>query len=140
MPRKTVTPEFEYGLGPEECAALRGALDTVPRLERAVLFGSRSTGTFSPASDVDLALYGEELTLADQATLAARIDDLNLPVTVDLVCVSTIDSDALRQHIEQQGKLFFQREVEKNSQMLKGWVCRKTGWCAGLQIHAAQLY
>ena len=91
MKRKTATPEFEYGLKQEECAALRGALDTVPRLERAVLFGSRATGTFSPASDVDLALYGDALTLADQATLAARIEDLNLPVTVDLVRVATID-------------------------------------------------
>ncbi len=118
MKRKTATPEFEYGLKPEECAALRGALATVPRLERAVLFGSRATGTFSPASDVDLALYGEKLTLADQATLAARIEDCNLPVAVDLVRVSTIDSEALRQHIEQQGKLFYQRKTPPTARSL----------------------
>ena len=41
------------------------------RVERAVLFGSRATGTNTVTSDVDIALFGDQLTLTDQARLAA---------------------------------------------------------------------
>ena len=127
MKRKTAKSAFEYGLKPQECAALRDALAASPRVERAVLFGSRATGTFSPASDIDLALYGDGVTLADQADLASRMEDLNLPVTVDLLRVSTVDSDVLRKHIEQHGKLFYQKAAtnraseEKSLAMASEW-------------------
>ena len=35
------------------------------RVERAVLFGSRATGTNTVSSDVDIALFGDRLTLTD---------------------------------------------------------------------------
>ena len=73
------------------------------RVERAVLFGSRATGTFRPASDVDLALFGDRLSMRDQANLAAAIEELTIPQRVQLLLYGTVDSIALREHIENQG-------------------------------------
>ena len=79
------------------------------RVERAVLFGSRATGTFRPASDVDVALFGDSLSMSDQANLAAAIQDLTIPQRVHLLLYGTVDSSDLREHIETQGVEWYRR-------------------------------
>ena len=79
------------------------------RVERAVLFGSRATGTFTPVSDVDLALFGDRLSMSDQVNLTAAIDDLTIPQRVHLLLYGTIDSSALRNQIETQGVEWYRR-------------------------------
>lgn len=79
------------------------------RVERAVLFGSRATGTFRPASDVDVALFGERLSMSDQFDLAAAIEELTIPQRVNLLLYGTVDSIALREHIETEGIEWYRR-------------------------------
>ncbi len=74
-----------------------------PRVERAVLFGSRAMGTNTVTSDVDIALFGEALSLDDQARLAAEIEQLPIPQRVDLVRFHTITQPDLRAHITRDG-------------------------------------
>jgi type I restriction enzyme S subunit len=66
-------------------------------------------GTFTTTSDVDLALFGDELTLTDQARLAAAIDNLPMAQQVDLLLYKSIDNDKLKQHIKKHGKEWFRR-------------------------------
>ena len=82
------------------------------RVERAVLFGSRASGTYRPASDVDLALFGERLSASDQASLAAAIEELTIPQRVQLLLYGTVDSADLRTHIETQGIEWYRRRGE----------------------------
>ena len=79
------------------------------RVERAVLLGSRATGTFRPASDVDLALFGDRLSMSDQVNLTATIDDLTIPQRVHLLLYGMIDNAALRNQIETQGVEWYRR-------------------------------
>ena len=79
------------------------------RVERAVLFGSRATGSFRPASDVDLALFGDSLSMSDQVNLTAAIDELTIPQRVHLLLYGMIDSTALRNQIETQGVEWYRR-------------------------------
>ena len=61
------------------------------RVERAVLFGSWATGTYTASSDVDIALFGDRLTLTDQARLAAALDEIPMAQAIgptDRVCDS----------------------------------------------------
>ncbi len=46
------------------------------RAQRAVLFASRAAGTNTISLDVDIALFGDWLTLTDQARLAAALDEM----------------------------------------------------------------
>ena len=55
------------------------------RVERAVLFGPRATGTNTVSSDVDITLFGDRRTLTDQARLANVLDEIPKAQSVDLV-------------------------------------------------------
>ena len=91
------------GLKDKHRQAIIDILAAHPGVERAVLFGSRAMGTFTSASDVDIALFGDSLTMTDQARLADAIDKLTIPQRVDLLRYKTIKNKALLKHIEQHG-------------------------------------
>ena len=97
------------GLKAQHRAAIIAALAANDRVERAVLFGSRAMGTNTITSDVDIALFGDRLTLADQAHLAATCDDLPMAQSVDLVLHNTIDNPALVDHIRTHGVEWYRR-------------------------------
>ena len=79
------------------------------RVDRAVLFSSRAMGAFRPASDVDVALFGDCLSMRDQANLTAAIEDLTIPQRVHLLLYETVDSITLRKHIKTQGVEWYRR-------------------------------
>ena len=79
------------------------------RVERAVLFGSRATGTNTVSSDVDIALFGDRLTLTDQARLAAALDEIPMAQSVDLVLHDSVPSRTWQEHIRRQGIEWYRR-------------------------------
>ena len=85
------------------------------RVERAVLFGSRATGTNTATSDVDIALYGDRLTLTDQARLAAALDEIPMAQSIDLVLHDSIDNLALLEHIRLHGVEWYVRRTTGGS-------------------------
>ena len=80
------------------------------RVERAVLFGSRATGTNTVSSDVDIALFGKRLTLTDQACLDVALDEIPMAQSVDLLLYDSIQNRILREHIRQQGIEWYRRQ------------------------------
>ncbi len=91
------------GLKDEHREAIIAAIAANDRVERAVLFGSRATGTNTESSDVDIALFGDRLTLTDQARLAARLDKIPMAQSVDLLLYDSIHDWTLRDQIRRQG-------------------------------------
>ena len=79
------------------------------RVERAVLFGSRATGTNTVSSDVDIALFGDRLTLTDQARLAATLDEIPMAQTVDLLLYDSLQDRTLLTHILTHGVQWYAR-------------------------------
>ena len=79
------------------------------RVERAVLFGSRATGTNTVSSDVDIALFGDQLTLTDQARLVAALDEIPMAQSVDLILYDSIRNRTLQEHIRDHGIEWFGR-------------------------------
>ncbi len=79
------------------------------RVERAVLFGSRAIGTNTESSDVDIALFGDRLTLPDQARLAAALDEIPMAQSVDLLLYGSIDDPTLLEHIRGHGVQWYAR-------------------------------
>ncbi len=80
-----------------------------PKVERVVLFGSRAWGRPRPASDIDLALYGRNLTLADVAALQAELEETDIPQRIDLVLAGDIADPNLCRRIENEGIEWFRR-------------------------------
>jgi predicted nucleotidyltransferase len=99
---------MDTGLSPKTIHALEGVFKQFDAIDKVVLYGSRALGTHKPGSDIDLALFGNEVTPDLIASIAILIDDLLLPYTLDLTAYALIDNDALREHIDRVGIELFQ--------------------------------
>ena len=97
------------GLKDRHREAIIATIAANDRVERAVLFGSRATGTHSVSSDVDIALFGDRLTLTDQARLAAALDEIPMAQAIDLVLYDSIQGENLREHIRYQSVEWYAR-------------------------------
>lgn len=92
------------------------ALATNDRVERVVLFGSRAMGTHTMSSDVDVVLFGDQLTLTDQARLSASIEVLPMAQSVNLVLYTSIQCDSLLEHIRRFGiEWYVQPPIDTNT-------------------------
>ena len=98
------------GLKDAHRAAIINLLRANKRVERAVLFGSRAKQTFTPGSDVDIALFGKALTITDQAHLAAAMEELTIPQRVDLLLYHRIEDATLCEHVMQDGIELYRRQ------------------------------
>ena len=98
------------GLKDAHRTAIVNLLRANKRVERAVLFGSRAKQTFTPGSDVDIALFGKALTITDQAHLAAAMEELTIPQRVDLLLYHSIEDATLCEHVLQDGIELYRRQ------------------------------
>ena len=106
---------MSHGIDPIDIEAIVRTLRKQPRVERAIVFGSRALGTFRPASDIDICLVGSDITLADQAEIAGALDESTIPQEVDLVLEHTINNAALLEHIRYDGKTIYERRAFSES-------------------------
>jgi predicted nucleotidyltransferase len=97
------------GLRDHERSLIQAALSRIPGVHRAILYGSRALGTFRPGSDLDLALEGPGLQDQDLVRLAGYLDELPLPYRYDLTDYHAILNQALRDHIDRYGVVFWTR-------------------------------
>ncbi len=79
-------------------------------IEKAMLYGSRAKGNFKTGSDIDLTLYGENLSPNLLGDIAEALEDLLLPYTIDLSTFDTLNHEELREHIERVGIVFYVRQ------------------------------
>ena len=100
------------GLTPQYREMIRQILAKAARVDRAVLFGSRATGTPGRASDVDLALEGHNLDISDLALLHGEFTESSLPFEVDLILRADITNPELEDRIAKQGVIFYEMPEE----------------------------
>lgn len=98
-----------YGLTDKQVTQIRQVLAANPRVEQAILFGSRAKGNYKPGSDIDLALKGTALVYKDLLRLDNALDDLNLPVETDLILYHQISDPAVREHVDRVGLTLYSR-------------------------------
>lgn len=99
----TSKPDRPFGINDELFVEIIQIFKEHEHIEKAILFGSRAKGTHKPGSDIDIALNGENLNLKDILSMQNRLDDLDQPYFFDLVIMSSITEDGLKQHIERVG-------------------------------------
>jgi predicted nucleotidyltransferase len=98
-----------FGLSEATIHKICAVLARYPQVEKAVLYGSRATGNYRNGSDIDLALFGDDITLRTLCSIMDAIDDLLLPYSVDLVVFEQIRDPDLIAHIQRAGVVFYQR-------------------------------
>ena len=85
------------------------------RVERAVLFGSGATGTNTVSLDIDIALFGAELTLTDQVRLAAALDAIQMAQSVNLLLCDSVTNKTLLERIRRDGVEWYVRPPKRAS-------------------------
>ena len=100
------------GLKEGDSILLMRALWAFPEVEKLVLYGSRAKGRFDRLSDIDLALYGQDVT----ERIAARfkdvlVDGLNLGYEVDVVAPDHLPNPRLVEEIEKYGVVLYEKEA-----------------------------
>jgi len=100
---------MRFGLSEQTIARIGSVLARHPGVQKAVLYGSRAKGNHKPGSDIDLTLYGEELSHKEMDRILEELDELDLPYTIDLSVFGQLSHDGLRDHIERVGVEFYAR-------------------------------
>lgn len=73
-------------------------------ITRAVIFGSRARGDYKKASDIDIALFGDNLTNTINTKIFFEIDELYMPYKVDLINFNTLGKEnKIRENILKEG-------------------------------------
>ena len=100
---------MRFGLPEEAIQEIQAALALYPEVEKAILYGSRATGTFKPGSDIELTLVGEKLTHNHLLGIMSDLDDLLLPWMIDLSLYADLDHSDLQEHINRAGQTLYER-------------------------------
>ena len=94
---------MDLGIREEHIARLKNLFSKNPKIEEAIVFGSRAKGTNRPGSDVDIALKGKNMKLDDILNLSVAIDELWIPNKIDLIIYDRIEEPELLDHIKRVG-------------------------------------
>jgi uncharacterized protein len=104
-----MNPIETFGLNSKTLETIRSILTRNTKIKKAILYGSRAKGNYKPASDIDLALEGSELSLSDLLKIESELDESSIPYRVDLCLIHHIDNQELLDHIKRAGKIFYTR-------------------------------
>ena len=98
------------GVDDNLAAGVAKVLGRFPAVEKAFLYGSRARGDYRPDSDIDLAVQAPEMDFPGFLSLKAALADLPLIFKIDLVQKEMLENDALREQIERDAVLFYERK------------------------------
>jgi uncharacterized protein len=98
------------GLTENAVAQIHAFFSRHPQVEKAVLYGSRAKGNFKEGSDIDLALFGVDLTPEILGHIQGELDDGPLPHRFDLSLFTQITHTELIEHIHRVGMVFYEKK------------------------------
>lgn len=106
----------EFGLSDQNMKEITEVLERYPQVHKAVIYGSRATGTYRTGSDIDLTLFCDESLTHDVLLLIiSDIEDTWIPHFVDLSIFDQIQDEGLKAKIRREGKVFYERKDLRES-------------------------
>ncbi|MDA8229613.1 MAG: nucleotidyltransferase domain-containing protein [Desulfitobacterium hafniense] len=101
---------MSFGLNEQDLTFIVSTIVQFNEIKKAMIFGSRAKGNYKPGSDVDIAIFGDDITFDTISRLHAVLeDDSPMPYFFDIVDYSHLTHEELKEHIERVGKIIFQR-------------------------------
>ena len=97
------------GLSDQQLAGLRKVFAEHKKVEQVKVYGSRAKGNFTDRSDIDLVVFGDELTRHDVSAIKLDIDESDIPFLVDVTLYHDIKNYKLIDHIDRVAVVIFTR-------------------------------
>jgi len=91
------------GLTEREWKDIQRTLGHFPNLQKAILFGSRAMGTHKPGSDIDIAIFGKQLTFNEFLDIKNALEQIGMLQEMDVVRFESIDNPEFVDHIRSVG-------------------------------------
>ena len=105
-----INADFTFGISKKSFSLLLSALQKYNEIEKAVIFGSRAMGNEKTGSDIDIAIYGAGVNNKLIVELKTILNEkMNIPYFVDLLEYKSISNMQLKDHIDKEGKILFNR-------------------------------
>ncbi|MGO5064704.1 nucleotidyltransferase domain-containing protein [Clostridium sp. FAM 1755] len=89
---------------------IRNSILKNPKINKAVIFGSRARGDYKKTSDIDICIYGNNIQNIDVNLLEDSLKEINTPLDFDIVYYDKITKEALRINIEKDGILIYAKK------------------------------
>lgn len=102
---------MKYGLEESVIMQIHSVFAQFPAIHKAILYGSRAKGTYKTGSDIDLCLFGTDLTLPLLYKIEEALDDLLLPYSFDLSIYDHLVNQELIAHINRVGIPFYEKTL-----------------------------
>lgn len=99
---------MKFGLSEKVINDIKKIISKYPEVESAKIFGSRAKGYYQDSSDIDIALFGDDLTFEINTKIFFEIDDLYLPYKIDLINFNSIGkNNKIKENILKEGIEFY---------------------------------
>lgn len=92
-----------FGLPENTLFQIKNYLSQIEEIEAIKIFGSRVKGTYKKGSDIDIALFGENLTDKLLKHISNELDELPTPYKFDVIDYKTIENENLKSEIDRYG-------------------------------------
>ena len=76
-------------------------------IEQVILFGSRARQDNKYNSDIDLCLFGEKITHLIQAKVTMDIEEVNTPLSFDILNFNELTKEKLIENIKNEGIIIY---------------------------------
>lgn len=94
----------DFGLNDNIINNIKSVFSRYPEIDKACIFGSRSRGDYKETSDIDIVLYGDNLTHTLNTKIFYDLEDLYLVYKIDLINFNSLkDDDKLKENIVNEG-------------------------------------
>jgi predicted nucleotidyltransferase len=93
-----------FGLSNRDRQTIIRLLNKYSLLNNTVVFGSRARGDYHSGSDIDLAIIGGSMDIRRLRALKEDFAESSLPYNVDVVDVSHLSNESLKEQIFTFGK------------------------------------
>ncbi|MFK7798160.1 MAG: nucleotidyltransferase domain-containing protein [Aureispira sp.] len=108
---------MKYGIQQAYINQINAVFAIYPAVEKVLLYGSRAKGTHEKWSDIDLAFFGETMTLSLLMKIEHELDDLLLPYKIDASIFHLIENVDMIEHINRVGVVFYERVTNPTQQL-----------------------
>lgn len=94
----------DFGLKSEVVDNIKKVFSKYLEIDKACIFGSRARGDYKETSDIDIVLYGDNLTHTLNTKIFYDLEDLYLIYKIDLINFNSLkDDDKLKENIINEG-------------------------------------
>jgi len=96
----------KFGLPQQTTDEIINYFNSKPEIKKVMIFGSRAKGNYHNGSDIDFAVWMENIPVSH---LAWDLDELPTPYKFDVIDFNTLTHEGMKNSIQKDGKLFYSR-------------------------------